>query len=96
MYDSSNNVIGFEYSQLSELNEALKTTRVYYEKNLQGDVTGPLDARVAIVLMALQQYIAVIANIITIVSIVMTVKKLTLNIPTGLWNLKQSIWHNHK
>lgn len=53
-------------------------------------------ARVAIVLMALQQYIAVIANIITIVSIVLTVKKLTLNIPTGLWHLKQSIWHNHK
>ena len=45
MYDSGNNVIGFEYSQLSELNETLKTTRVYYEKNLQGDVTGLLDAR---------------------------------------------------
>ena len=53
-------------------------------------------ARAAIVLMALQQYIAVIANIITIVSIVLAVKKLTLNIPTGLWHLKQSIWHNHK
>ena len=45
MYDSGNNVIGFEYSQLSELNETLKTTRIYYEKNLQGDVTGLLDAR---------------------------------------------------
>ena len=45
MYDSGNNVIGFEYSQLSELNETLKTTRIYYEKNLQGDVTGLFDAR---------------------------------------------------
>lgn len=40
MYDSGNNVIGFEYSQLSEISETLKTTRIYYEKNLQGDVTG--------------------------------------------------------
>ena len=45
MYDSVNNVIGFEYSQLSEINKTLKTTRIYYEKNLQGDVTGLLDAR---------------------------------------------------
>ena len=45
MYDSANNVIGFEYSQLSEINETLKATRIYYEKNLQGDVTGLLDAR---------------------------------------------------
>ena len=45
MYDSGNNVIGFEYSQLSEINETLKTTRIYYEKNLQGDVTGLFDAR---------------------------------------------------
>ncbi len=45
MYDSDNNVVGFEYSQLSEINETLKTTRIYYEKNLQGDVTGLLDAR---------------------------------------------------
>ena len=43
MYDSGNNVIGFEYSQLSEIDETLKTTRIYYEKNLQGDVTGLLD-----------------------------------------------------
>ena len=45
MYDSPNNVIGFEYSQLSEINETLKTKRIYYEENLQGDVTGLLDAR---------------------------------------------------
>ena len=45
MYDSGNNVIGFEYSQLSEIDETLKTTRIYYEKNLRGDVTGLLDAR---------------------------------------------------
>lgn len=31
--------------QLSEIDETLKTTRIYYEKNLQGDVTGLLDAR---------------------------------------------------
>lgn len=37
MYDSVNNVIGFEYSQLSEINKTLKTTRIYYEKNLQGE-----------------------------------------------------------
>ena len=43
MYDSVNNVIGFEYSQLSEINKTLKTTRIYYEKNLQGDVTGLLE-----------------------------------------------------
>lgn len=43
MYDSGNNVIGFEYIRLSEINETLKTTRIYYEKNLQGDVTGLLD-----------------------------------------------------
>ena len=45
MYDANNNVIGFEYSQISELNKTLKTTRIYYEKNLQGDVIGLLDAR---------------------------------------------------
>lgn len=33
MYDSGNNVIGFEYSQLSEISETLKTTRIYYENN---------------------------------------------------------------
>jgi len=51
MYDSGNNVIGFEYSQLSEISETLKTTRIYYEKNLQGDVTGLLDARGADITM---------------------------------------------
>ena len=45
MYDSDNNVIGFEYSQLSEINETLKTTRIYYEQTQQGDVTGLLDAK---------------------------------------------------
>lgn len=45
MYDSNNDVIGFEYSQISEFDKTLKTTRIYYEKNLQGDVIGLLDAR---------------------------------------------------
>ena len=33
MYDSGNNAVGFEYSQLSEINETLKATRIYYENN---------------------------------------------------------------
>ena len=45
MYDSNDNVIGFEYSQISEFDETLKTTRIYYEKNLQGDVIGLLGDR---------------------------------------------------
>lgn len=56
MYDLGNNVIGFEYSQLSEINETLKTTRIYYEKNLQGDVTGLLDARGAKSLLILMMH----------------------------------------
>ena len=44
-YDSSDIVIGFEYSQINEMDNSLKKTRVYYEKNLQGDVIGLLDAR---------------------------------------------------
>lgn len=45
LYDSGNNVIGFEYSQLSDMDYSLKKTRIYYEKNLQGDVIGLLDSR---------------------------------------------------
>ena len=45
LYDSNESVIGFEYSQLSEIDNSLKKTRIYYEKNLQGDVIGLLDAR---------------------------------------------------
>ena len=44
-YDSSDIVIGFEYSQINKMDNSLKKTRVYYEKNLQGDVIGLLDAR---------------------------------------------------
>ncbi len=45
LYDSGNNVIGFEYSQLSNMDNNLQKTRIYYEKNLQGDVIGLLDSR---------------------------------------------------
>lgn len=45
MYDANDSVVGFEYSQISETDSILKTTRIYYEKNLQGDVIGLLDAR---------------------------------------------------
>ena len=54
MYDSGNNVIGFEYSQLSEIDSSLQKTRIYYEKNLQGDVIGMLDSRGAEI--AIYQY----------------------------------------
>ena len=141
LYDGNGSVIGFEYSY-TNFAGTLVTARIYYEKNLQGDVIGLLDARgaeiatytydawgnvtsktyvegneipyelnhityrgyyrddetgfvrtvlsaistkvliiaarAAIVLMTLQQYIAVIANIVTIVSIVLTVKNLHL------------------
>lgn len=46
-------------------------------------------------LLNLQQYIPLISTIISIIAIVNTVKKLTANIPYGLWHLKQSIWHTH-
>lgn len=45
MYDANDSVVGFEYSQISETDSILKTTRIYFEKNLQGDVIGLLDAR---------------------------------------------------
>lgn len=38
-------MIGFEYGQLNDINNNLQKTRVYYEKNLQGDVIGLLDSR---------------------------------------------------
>lgn len=37
--------VGFEYGQLNDINNHLQKTRVYYEKNLQGDVIGLLDSR---------------------------------------------------
>ena len=45
LYDSVNNVIGFEYSQQSDMDNSQQKTRIYYEKNLQGDVIGLLDSR---------------------------------------------------
>lgn len=44
-FDSNGQVAGFEYAQISDMDDSLKKTRVYYEKNLQGDVIGLLDSR---------------------------------------------------
>ena len=44
LYDANEKVIGFEYSYLNSAG-TLVTARVYYEKNLQGDIIGLLDAR---------------------------------------------------
>lgn len=43
LYDANGSAIGFEYSYLNFAG-TLVTARVYYEKNLQGDVIGLLDA----------------------------------------------------
>jgi len=45
LYDGNDSVIGFEYNQLNEMDRSLTKTRIYYKKNLQGDVIGLLDAR---------------------------------------------------
>lgn len=42
LYDSSDNVLGFEYSYLDSNNNKQKET-VYYEKNFQGDIIGLMD-----------------------------------------------------
>ena len=44
LYDGNGSAIGFEYSYINFAG-TLVTARVYYEKNLQGDVIGLLDAR---------------------------------------------------
>ncbi len=44
LYNVDEKIIGFEYSYLNLTNDIVKA-RVYYEKNLQGDVIGLLDAR---------------------------------------------------
>ena len=44
-FDANNQVAGFEYSEISGMDNSLKKTRVYYEKNAQGDVIGLLDSR---------------------------------------------------
>ncbi|MCR5736686.1 MAG: hypothetical protein K6G64_03450 [Eubacterium sp.] len=44
LYDSNGDIIGFKYSYLNFAG-SLITARIYYEKNLQGDVIGLLDAR---------------------------------------------------
>ena len=44
LYNADEKIIGFEYSYLNFTNDIV-TARVYYEKNLQGDVIGLLDAR---------------------------------------------------
>lgn len=43
-YDSNGDAIGFEYSFINDVNEK-STTRIYYEKDLQGNVIGLLDCR---------------------------------------------------
>ncbi|MFR7761913.1 MAG: RHS repeat-associated core domain-containing protein [Eubacterium sp.] len=43
-YDSQDNVVGFEYSFIGDTGSKQKV-RIYYEKNLQGDVIGLLDSR---------------------------------------------------
>ena len=44
-FDANNQVAGFEYSEISNMDNNLKKIRIYYEKNLQGDVIGLLDSR---------------------------------------------------
>ena len=44
IYDGNDEIIGFEYSYLNDLKEK-KKTRVYYEKNLLGDIISLLDSR---------------------------------------------------
>ena len=44
LYNADEKIIGFEYSYLNFTNDIV-TARVYYEKNLQGDIIGLLDAR---------------------------------------------------
>lgn len=44
LYDANEKVIGFEYNYL-DINGKIVNETVYYEKNLQGDVTGLLDER---------------------------------------------------
>lgn len=43
-YDSNGTAIGFEYSYINDLNKK-SSTRIYYEKDIQGNVIGLLDAR---------------------------------------------------
>ena len=45
LYDVAGNLIGFEYSEISDFDNKLKKVRIYYEKNMQGDVIGLLDSR---------------------------------------------------
>lgn len=44
-FDGNGQVAGFEYAEIFDMNDSLKKNRVYYEKNLQGDVVGLLDSR---------------------------------------------------
>lgn len=44
LYNADEKIIGFEYSYFNFSNDIV-TARVYYEKNLQGDIIGLLDAR---------------------------------------------------
>lgn len=44
-FDENDDVIGFEYAKISSMDGNLKKTRIYYEKDKQGDVIGLLDSR---------------------------------------------------
>lgn len=44
LYNSNKEVIGFEYNYLNDTN-GLSSTRIYYEKDIQGNVIGLLDCR---------------------------------------------------
>lgn len=44
LYDASGSVIGYEYSNIDDLGVKL-SNRIYYEKNIQGDVIALLDSR---------------------------------------------------
>ncbi|MCI8955657.1 MAG: DNRLRE domain-containing protein [Eubacterium sp.] len=43
-YDNNNNVLGYEYSYINEVGQK-KRVRIYYEKDMQGNVIGLLDSR---------------------------------------------------
>lgn len=44
-YNGNDEMTGFEYSQINDIDQSLKKTRIYFEKNMQGDVIGLLDSR---------------------------------------------------
>lgn len=43
-YDGNGDIAGFEYNEISEMNQELNRKSIYYEKNMQGDVIGLIDS----------------------------------------------------